>query len=143
MVGWIVAFVVLGAVVAVPYVYLGRSEVKQAQQGLGAVSQANDAQAETLLMTAVQGAQVFFTEQGSLAGYGPAQVTAFDTSTPVDASSTATVGRVSIRGADATSVVLVTKGGSGPLCVGLTAGVLSFGHIDAPNAAQCTGTAWS
>ena len=142
-VGWIVAVVVLGAVVAIPYVYLGRSEVKSAQQGLGAASQASDAQAETLLMSAAQGAKVYFAEQGSMAGYGPAQSAAFDPTIPVDTSPTATAGKVSIRGADATSAVFVTKGGAGPLCIGLTGGVLSFGRVDAANAAQCTGTAWS
>jgi hypothetical protein len=143
MVGWIIAVVVAGALVAVPYVFLGRTEVKQAQQGIGAAAQATDASAETLLMNAAQGAKVYFAEQGSMTGYGPAQSTAFDPSIPVDASPVATSGHVSIRGADATSAVFVTKGGSGPLCIGLTGGVLSFGRVDASNAAQCTGTAWS
>lgn len=143
MVGWIVALVVLGALVAVPYVYLGRSDVTQVQQGVVAAAQAEDVQAETLLTTAAQGAQVFFVEQGSMAGYGPTQASAFDPQTPFDTSPTATPGHVSIRGADATSVVLVTRGGSGPLCVGLTAGVVSFGRVDAASAAQCTGAAWS
>jgi hypothetical protein len=143
MAGWIVALVVLGALVAVPYVFLMRSDVDQAKQGLGAVAQANDAQAETLLMNAAQAATVFFAEQGSMAGYGPTQAFAFDPQTPFDTSSTAAPGRVSIRGADATSAVFVTKGGSGPLCVGLTAGLLTFGRVDAANAAQCPGAAWS
>ena len=143
MVGWIVAVVVVGALVAVPYVYLGRSDVKQAQQGLDAASQANDAQAETLLMSAAQGANVYFAEHSSMVGYGPAQSAAFDPTIPVDTSPTATTGKVSIRGADATSAVFVTKGGSGPLCIGLNAGVMSFGRVDAANAARCTGTAWS
>ena len=94
-------------------------------------------------MSAVQGAKVYFAEQGTMAGYGPAQSAAFDPSIPVDASPTATSGHVSIRGVDATSAVFVTKGGAGPLCIGLTGGVLSFGRADAASAAQCTGTAWS
>lgn len=143
MVGWIVALAVVGALVAVPYVFLGRSEVKQAQQGIGAADQATDAQAEVLLMDAAQGAKIYFVDQGSMAGYGPTQASTFDPSTPVDASPTATSGHVSIRGADATSVVLVTKGAAGPLCIGMTGSVLSFGRVDAASAAQCTGTAWS
>ena len=143
MVGWIVALAVVGALVAIPYVFIGRSEVQQAQQGIGAAAKATDAQAEVLLMDAAQGAKIYFTEQGSMAGYGAAQATTFDPSTPVDSSPTATSGTVSIRGADATSVVLVTKGGAGPLCIGLTGGALSFGRVDAASAAQCTGTAWS
>jgi hypothetical protein len=143
MVGWIVALLILGALVAVPYVFLMRSDVQQAQQGLGAAAQATDAQAETLLMNVAQGAKVYFAEQGSMAGYGAAQASTFDPSMPVDSSPVATSGTVSIRGADATSVVLVTKGGAGPLCIGITGGALTYGRVDAASAAQCTGTAWS
>jgi hypothetical protein len=143
MIGWIVTLAVVGALVAVPYVFLGRGEVEQAQRGLAVVQQGNDASAEALLTTAYQGAKVYFAEQGTLAGYGPTQASAFDPQTRFDMSLTATSGVVCIRGADATSVVLVTRGGSGPLCVGLSGDALSFGHVDAANAGLCTGAAWS
>jgi len=142
-VGWIVALLVLGALAAVPYVFLMRGDVQQAQQGIGEAARATDAQAETLLMDAAQGAKVYFAEQSSMTGYDAAQAATFDPSTPVDQSPIARSGTVSIRGADATSVALVTQGGAGPLCIGLTGGVLSFGRVDAASAAQCAGTAWS
>jgi hypothetical protein len=143
MLGWVVAFLILGALIAVPYVFLGRKDAEQAQQGSAVVARANDASAEVLLTTAYQGAKVYFAEQGTFVGYGPTQASAFDPQTSFDASPTARREHVSIRSADATSVVLVTEGGSGPLCVGLNGDVLSFGRADAANAAGCTGTAWS
>jgi hypothetical protein len=143
MVAWIVAIAMAGAVIAMPYVWMGRQEVKDAQTGIQAVGQAKDAQGETLLMSAAEGAKEYVAEHGSMAGYGPAQSQAFDPSIAVNASPVATQGAVSIRGADATSVVLVTHGGAGPLCLGVTDGALSYGRVDAASAAQCTGTSWS
>ena len=143
VVGWIVAILVAGAVIAVPYVWMGRQDVKDAEQGLQAVDKAKDAQAETLLMTAAEGAKEYVAEHGSMAGYGPAQSQAFDPSIPVNGSPVAVQGSVSIRGADATSVVLVTQSGAGALCLGVSDAALTYGRVDAASAAQCTGAAWS
>jgi hypothetical protein len=141
--GWAIALVVVGVMIAVPYVWMGRQDVKDAQQGLQAVDQARDTQAETLLTSAAEGAREYVAEHGSMAGYGPAASQAFDPSIPVNASPTASQGTVSIRGADATSVVLVTKGGSGPLCLGVSDAASTYGRVDAASAAQCTGSAWT
>lgn len=142
-VGWAIAILVVGVMIAVPYVWMGRQDVKDAQTGLQAVDKAKDTQGEVLLTTAAAGAREYVAEHGSMTGYGPAASQAFDPSIPVDAAPTASQGTVSIRGADATSVVLVTRGGAGPLCLGVSDAALTYGRVDAASAAQCTGTAWS
>jgi hypothetical protein len=142
LVGWGVVLVVVGVLVAIPYTLLGRHEADTAEQGIQAIGKANDVSAEASLTNAMQGAKVWLAEQGSLVGYGVTQATDFDPQTKYDASATAEAGVVSIRGASPSSVVLVTKGGTGALCAALTDGAVTYGRVDAGSAAQCTGTSW-
>ncbi len=93
LVGWGVVLVVVGVLVAIPYTLLGRHEADTAEQGIQAIGQANDVSAEATLTNALQGAKVWFAEQGSLAGYGVTQATDFDPQTKYDTSATAPGGR--------------------------------------------------
>lgn len=142
LVGWGVVLVVVGVLVAIPYTLLGRHEADTAEQGIQAIGKANDVSAEASLTNAMQGAKVWLAEQGSLVGYGVTQATDFDPQTKYDTSATAEAGVVSIRGATPTSIVLVTKGGTGALCAALTDGAVTYGRVDAGSATQCTGTGW-
>lgn len=142
LVGWVVILVVVGALVAVPYVFMMRGETDGAKTAVDAASRASDVGAETTLTDALRVAQTWYATNGSLQGFGPAQAATEEPQTPWDASPTAEVGHVSIRGADASSVVLVTMGSSGPLCVSLSSGRAGYGHVDAANASQCAGVSW-
>ena len=142
LVGWGVVLVVVGVLVAILYTLLGRNQADTAEQGITAIGQANDVSAESSLTNALQGAKVWLAEQGSLVGYGVTQATDFDPQTKYDTSATAEAGVVSIRGASPTSIVLVTKGGTGALCAALTNGAVTYGRVDAGSATQCSGTGW-
>jgi hypothetical protein len=139
----VVVLALVGAAVAAAYTFMGKQEVDGAQTAIGQVGKADDASAEVTLTSALTGAQSWWAENATMEGYGPTPAAAFEPDIAFDASSTAEAQHVSIRGADATSVVLVTLGGTGPLCVGLTNGVVSYGRVDASSAAQCVGTSWS
>lgn len=136
----VVVALIVGAAVAIPLVLGGRQEAQQAETGLGAVGQANDIQAESILRTAIIGAQAFFAENGTFAGYGPAQAAALDPSVPYNTSPVAAEGQISIRGASATAVVLATRSASGTVfCVAAAGTIASYGRTDAASAAACTG----
>ncbi len=138
----VLVMAVVGAIVAVPFVFMGRAETDDARTALKAVDQANDAGAEVLLTNAVRGAQVWLAENGTLEGYGPQEAVAFDPQATYDTSPVAQANHVSIRGVGPQTVVLVTMGGGGPLCVSMTGQVVGYGRTDASAASQCSGTAW-
>jgi hypothetical protein len=142
MAGWVVITVILGSLAAIPFVLMMRSEGAADETAVAQIPKATDVQAETMLTDAIRGAQTAFAEQQTLVGYGPSQAAEFDPQTRYDASPTAETGIVSIRGGSATGVVMVTKGGTGPLCIAMNAGVVSYGHADAASGAQCAGTEW-
>jgi len=142
VVGWAVILVVVGSLVAIPYVFMARKEADTARTGIDAIGQANDAAAQLQLKNALVGAQTWYAEQGTLEGFSAAQATAFDPQTPYDENGAATTGRVSVRGVGADTVVFVTKGGAGPLCAALNAGSVTYGSVDAASALQCSGTGW-
>src|SRR4029077_18031402 len=139
LVGWGVVLVVVGVLVAIPYNLLGRHEADTAEQGIQAIGQASDVSAEASLTNALQGAKVWLAEQGSLVGYGVTQATHLDPQAKYDTSETAEAGVVSIRGATPSSIVLVTKGGTGALCAALSDGAVTYGRVDAGSATQCAG----
>jgi hypothetical protein len=139
--GWGLVFILVAILVWVPYSLLTRHHPPAKDQNLAAIDQATDASAQVTLTGALEVAQTWFTTNGSLQGFTAATATAEEPATHWDASPTAEAGHVSIRGADATSVVLVTKG-AGPLCVALNAGRVTYGHVDATSATQCTGAGW-
>jgi hypothetical protein len=140
--GWIGALVVVGALVAVPTVLLMRQQTTGAQDDLRLAAGATDASAQALLSTAVQGAQAWLVEHGSLDGYGPAQAASFEPQTAYDASPTAREGRVSVRGGSGDAVVFASMGGTGPLCAALHDGTVSYGRVDAASPDRCAGPGW-
>lgn len=138
----VVVLALVGAAVAATFVLMGRQETGAAQTALDLVPKADDASAEVMLNSALTGAQTWWAENGTMVGYGPAAAAEFEPDVRFDAAPVAQTQQVSIRGADATSVVLVTRGGTGALCLGLTDGVVSYGRADAASAAQCVGSSW-
>jgi hypothetical protein len=140
--GWAGVFVVVAILVWVPYSLLTRHRAPPVDQNVLAIDKAKDTSAEVTLTDAAEVAQTWYEGSGSLQGFTPATATAQEPQTHWNASPTALVGSISIRGADATSVVLVTKG-SGPLCIAVnTTGKVTYGHVDAANAVQCAGASW-
>lgn len=140
--GWALVFVAVSICVWVPYTFLTRHKPPAKDPNLVAIDKATDTSAEVTLTDAVEVAQTWQATNGSLAGFTPAAATAQEPETRWDASPTAETGRVSVRDATDASVVLVTKG-AGPLCVAVNAnGVVTYGHVDAQSASQCTGAAW-
>jgi hypothetical protein len=140
--GWAGVFVVVAILVWVPYMMLTRHRPPPVDQNIAAIDRAEDTSAEVTLTDAVEVAQTWYASNGTLQGFTPAVATAQEPDTHWDASPTAESGAISIHGADATSVVLVTKG-AGPLCIAVNAtGTVTYGHVDASSAAECTGAAW-
>jgi hypothetical protein len=140
--GWALVFVAVSICVWVPYAFLTHGKPAAKDPNLVAIDKATDTSAEVTLTDAAEVAQTWYATNGSLAGFTPLAATAQEPSTMWDASLKAEKGRISIRGATDSSVVLVTKG-SGPLCVAVNAnGTLTYGHVDAQSASQCTGAAW-
>jgi hypothetical protein len=139
--GWVVILLVVGALVAVPYVFMTRQEANDAQTAVAAGGRANDVAAQADLVNATTVAQAWFATNGTLQGFSPTEAAAQEPSIVWDAAA-AQPGHVSVRGADATSVVLVTLGAGGPLCVGIIDGAVTRGRADAATAAQCTDQGW-
>jgi hypothetical protein len=141
--GWAGVFVAVAILVWVPYSLLTRHRPPPVDQNILAINKAKDTSAEVTLTDAAEVAQTWYEASGSLAGFTPAVATAQAPQTHWDASAKAEIGSISIRGANATSVVLVTKGGTGPLCIAVnTTGKVTYGHVDAAGAAECAGAAW-
>jgi hypothetical protein len=140
--GWVITLVVVGALVAIPYVFMTKQEANDAQTAVGAASQASDVATESTLTDAIHVVQSLFVADGTLEGLTPAQAAAEEPQVPWGNASPASPSVVSIRGADATSVALVTMGATGPLCIAFSNGAVTYGHADAANAAQCAGAGW-
>jgi hypothetical protein len=140
--GWALVFVAVSICVWVPYTFLTKNKPPAKDPNLVAIDKATDTSAEVTLTDAVEVAQTWLATNGSLVGFTPAAATAQEPDTRWDASPKAESGRISIRGATDSSVVLVTKG-AGPLCVAVNAnGAATYGHVDAQAASQCAGAAW-
>ena len=102
------------------------------------VGKARDVQAQSLMNSAIQVAQVWYASNGSFAGFGPEQASQDEPSITFTTGPAAS-GAVSMR-VTPDSVVMVTLSGTGgPLCAAATGNVVSYGRVDAPAAAQCTG----
>lgn len=138
---WIVvAVAVVGVIVAVPFVFMGREEAKNVEQGLDAADQASSASAQVALTQATRVAEVYFAEQGQFTGFDSQVAALADPGLTWTMGGPATAGAVSIRGVTPTSIVLVTGiDGGGVLCVADNGGTLVYGRQDAATAAQCTG----
>jgi hypothetical protein len=149
--------IIVGAVWAVPMVFLQHEEADRAADliggsaahapagGAGAatapadpVGASNDVRAQADLANAVVVAQTYFAENGSLGGFTPQVASGLEPSITFTAGA-ASSGAVSIRGVTATSVVLVTTTARGPLCAAVDSGAVSRGRVDAQSPAQCAG----
>jgi hypothetical protein len=140
--GWFGVFVVVAILVWVPYSIMTRHRPPPVDQNLLAIDKAKDTSAEVTLTDAVEVAQTWYATTGSLQGFTVATATAQEPNTHWSGSTTAQSGIVSIRGADADSVALVTRGAT-PLCIAVSSsGRVTYGHVNAMNAADCTGAAW-
>ena len=117
---------VVAVLAAVPFMLMARHETSSTQEAVDQIDTAKDASAKLLLANAIQNAEVYFAENGSLAGYGPDVARSFDPSA-VYTTGPAAKDQVSIRGASATSIVMVTLGGSGPFCAAVNANVVTYG----------------
>ncbi len=137
---WVVALVALvaGGIAVIPFVAAGRREAQHGQQAVAQIDKAKDVSAEVTLRSALQSAAAYFAEHGSYQGFDPNYASQFDPSVRYSAGAAAP-GVISIRDATPTSVVLVTKSGSGYLCAGQNTGVVTYGRVDAQSAAGCTG----
>ena len=137
----IVAIVVAaGLAVGFPLWMLTRGAEQPGESAGAGVSQAEDLRADALLVGAIGVAHSYFASNGSFEGFTPQVASQLEPSYTWTADPTASPAAVSIRGATATSVVLVTQGGSGrPLCLATEGGEIWRGTTDARSAADCTG----
>jgi hypothetical protein len=119
-------------------VLMGRSQTDEAKRDLRHVDTARGAQAQSTLATAIEAAQLYFSEEGTFAGFTPEVASAREPSIVWTVGSAA-VGRVSIRGASATGVALVTSTAPGTFaCVAANGPSVTYGTQDAAAPAACT-----
>jgi hypothetical protein len=141
-VGWVIVLVVVGSLVAIPYVFMTKQGANDAQTAVAAAGRASDTAAEATLTDATHVVQTVFVSNGTLTGFSPAEGAAEEPQIHWGTASPSAPDVVSIRGADATSVALVTMGATGPLCIAFNDGVVTYGHAEAANAAQCPDAGW-
>ena len=107
------------------------------QAPVGLIDQAEDLQGQNLMNNAIRVAQVWYAENGTYAGFGPAQAAEFDPAIRFTTGAPAP-GAVTMRVTPET-VVMVTLSGGGPLCAAATFDVVSLGRADASTPQQCQG----
>ena len=133
------AVVLVGVLVAIPLVLMGRGEADRVEQGLQVADRANDAQAQVVLTNAIRAAEVFYAENGTFVGFTPDVAGQYDPSITYNAGAS-TSGQVSIRRITPTTAVVVTPSGSGAtLCAAANLDVVTYGRQDATGATGCTG----
>lgn len=140
----------------IPMVFFGREQARDEVELAGAVEDAPDAvvtgeapidpagravdaKAQADLNESMRIALVYFAENGTYEGFGPAAAAEFSPNVGYSVSSPAP-GVVSIRGVTPTEVVLVTvteRGGF--LCAAAEGDLTSFGRSDAQVPGQCAG----
>ncbi|HET7237035.1 MAG TPA: hypothetical protein VFK59_11470 [Actinomycetota bacterium] len=103
---------------------------------VGALGRANDLQAQSLLNGAIRVAQVWYAENGTYAGFGPAEAAGYDPSISFTAGSPAP-GTVTIRVAPDAVVMVTIAGDGGYLCAAANLDVVTFGRADAATAQDC------
>jgi hypothetical protein len=137
--GPVVAVVLLVGILATLPIFLMVDRQERAlDAGLEAASSAKDLSAQNVLRDAMTGAQVYFAERGSYVGFTAEVAAQYEPSSDFTTGAAAP-GRVSIRGISDTTIVMVTKSGSGALCVAATYDVVSYGRVDATSASSCSG----
>jgi hypothetical protein len=151
----VIAAIIAGIAWGVPMVLFGREQTDHvadltggstSSPGAGSseppvdpIGRANDAQAQATLNNAARVAQIYFAENGSYEGFGPAVASGYDPTVRYS-SGPAAPGVVSIRGLSQTTVVFVTASENGAyLCAAAQAEVVSFGRADAQAPSQCLG----
>jgi hypothetical protein len=134
-----VAVLVAAAIAAAGFVLAGRGETDAASQDIHAIDRADAAEGQQTLASAVQAAQLYFSESQSYAGFTPQAATNVEpgirwTSGP------AAQGVVSIRSATATGIVFVTQTAPGAFaCAAANGATITYGSQDAASPAACTG----
>jgi hypothetical protein len=153
----VIAAIIAGIAWGVPMVLFGRQQTdyvadltggstSEPTPGAGSseppvdqIGRANDARAQATLNNAARVAQIYFAENGSYEGFGPAVASGYDPTVRYS-SGPAAPGVVSIRGLSPSTVVFVTTSESGAyLCAAAQAEVVSFGRADAQAPSQCLG----
>lgn len=134
--------IVVAAALAIgfPLWMLTRGAERTAETAGAGVDRAEDLRADALLVGAISVAQSHYASSGSFEGFTPQAAAQLDPSFTWNADPVASPGAVSIRGAGASSLVLVTRGGSEPLCLATESGQIWKGTTDARSPAECTGT---
>lgn len=137
----------------VPMIFLSRKQAEfvssvtepvgvTGQDGLvssgGAVAQANDLQAQSLLNGAIRVAQVWYAENGTFEGFDPAEAAAYDPAVRFTAGSPAP-GVVTMRVSPQAVVMVTMADRGGYLCAAADLDVVTFGRTDAPTAQACSG----
>jgi hypothetical protein len=140
--GWVIVLVVVGSLVAIPYVFMTKQGTNDARTAVAAASRASDAATEATLTDAIHAVQTVFVSNGTLTGFSPAEGAAEEPQIHWGTAIPSAPGVISIRGADAASVALVTTGATGPLCIAFSDGVVTYGHAEAANAATCPDAGW-
>lgn len=135
----VVAALVVGAIAAAAFVFMGRGETDAAKTAIEQVPRAESVQTQVALDTAMRAAQVYFAESGSFTGYSPWVASENEPSVQYS-TGPAQIGVVSIRGVTPMTVVLVSKSASGQtVCSAATGSTIVQGTQDAQSAAECTG----
>ena len=101
------------------------------------IGQAEDLQTQNLMNNAIRVAQIWYAENGTYTGFGPAQAAEYEPAITFTTGSPAP-GAVTMR-VTSDTVVMVTLSSSGPLCAAATLDVVSLGRADASTSLQCRG----
>jgi hypothetical protein len=134
----VVLALVVGAIAAGAFVFMGRAETDAAQDDLAAIPDAQAALARSNLDAAMRGAQVYFAENATFAGYTP-EVAAQVAGGPTYMVGVPAPGGVAIRGVTPTTIVFVaTTPSGGSLCVAANGPTITQGTQDARTAAECS-----
>jgi hypothetical protein len=136
MVGLVLA---AGLIAAAGFVLVGRSQTDEAKRDLMQIDTARSAEAQGTLAAAMQAAQLYFSEEGTFAGFTPEVASAGEPSITWT-TGPATANQVSIRGASATGVALVTSAAPGTFaCVAANGPAVTYGSQDAATPTACSG----
>ena len=128
-----------GIIAAAGLVLVGRSQTDKAERDVRQIDTARSAEAQSTLAAAIQTAQLYFSEEATFAGLTPEVASAREPSI-VWTAGPAKADQVSIRGASATGVALVTSTAPGTFaCVAVNGPAVTYGTQDAAAPAACTG----
>jgi hypothetical protein len=131
--------VLVAAVAAGGFVLAGRGETDAAKQDIHAIDSANAAGGQESLASAVQAAQVYYSESQTYVGFTPQVAATYEPGIRWTGGAAAQ-GTVSIRAASETGIVLVTQTAPNEFaCAAANAGTITYGSQDAAGPTACTG----